>query len=533
MDTLNAMPEDVLSSGHTTSLWTDTVSPLKYESLSRNIETDVVIVGGGIAGLSVAYNLSKAGKKVVVVEDGYLGSGETGRTTAHITNALDDRYFEIQKIHGREVAQLAAESHTQAIGFIKETVATENIDCDFCELDGHLFLHPSDTRKTIDDEFSATREVLLTTSLSEETVTGMASQAGPFLTFKNQAQFHPLRYMKGLAEAIIKYGGEIYTSTRATEINKNGVQTKDFEIKANHVVVTTNTPVNDMVTMHTKQYPYRSYVIAVMIPKNSLKPALWWDTGDHDSKWITMPYHYVRMYQYNDQNDLLIVGGQDHKTGQADAEDLPEQDRYEALSSWAKERFPMMGEEIYRWSGQVMEPIDALAFIGRNPGDKNIYIATGDSGNGITHGTIAGLLITDLIVEKENKWEKLYDPSRLMLHSLGDYLHEAGNMAAQYIDFFKGENVSAIDELATSQGVVISEGLKKVAVFKNTNGTLNTFSAICPHLGCVLQWNGSEKSFDCPCHGSRFTHEGKLINGPANTDLKKIVLKRTTDTDGS
>lgn len=185
----------------------------------------------------------------------------------------------------------------------------------------------------------------------------------------------------------------------------------------------------------------------------------------------------------------------------------------------------MSGEIIYKWSGQVMESIDGLAFIGKNPGDDNIYIVTGDSGNGMTHCTIAGLIITDLIMGKENPWQELYDPSRLMFRALGDYLHEVGNMTAQYVDFLTPGDIKSSDELKTGEGAVVRKGLKKIAVYKNENGVLKAFSAICPHLGCILQWNADEKSFDCPCHGSRFSFEGKLINGPAVSDLQEIKIK--------
>ena len=517
--------DGITTSGHNESLWVDTAKPLKYSKLESDLETEVVIVGGGLAGLSVGYCLSKAGKKVVIIEDGFLGSGETGRTTAHITNALDDRYFEIQRIHGKEAASLAAASHTSAINFISDTVSRENIDCDLQKVDGYLFPHPADNRKTIDDEFEATRECGLDTTLSESVPPGIYDQEGPVLTFKQQSQFHPLKYLKGLADAIIKNGGQIYTESRVDEVSKSGVKVKDHEVKAQHIVVTTNTPFNDWVTMHTKQYAYRSYVITALLPKGSLQPALWWDTGDPTSKWISQPYHYARIYDYNDENDVLIVGGADHKTGQADAEDMPEEERYYSLRSWAKKHFPMIGEEIYHWSGQVMEPVDALAFIGRNPGDKNIYICTGDSGNGMTHCTIAGMLISDLILEKENPWEKIYDPSRMMFHSLGNYIKEAGNMAAQYADFITAGDIPSAKELEAGKGAIISHGLNKIAVYKDEKGILKTYSAICPHLGCVLQYNAEERSFDCPCHGSRFTTEGKLINGPAVTDLKPIEFK--------
>ena len=517
--------ESTITSGHNISLWVDTTLPIKYSKLGQSLETEIVIVGGGLAGLSVGYCLSKAGKKVVILEDGFLGSGETGRTTAHITNALDDRYYEIQRIHGKEAASLAAASHTSAINFIAETVNAENIDCDLQQVDGYLFPHAADENKTINKEYIATQESGLDTVLLESGAPGIQDQEGPFLVFKDQRQFHPLKYLKGLAEAIVKNGGQIYTESRVDEVSKTGVKLKDLEVKAEHIVVTTNTPFNDWVTMHTKQYAYRSYVITALIPKNSLQPALWWDTGDPTSTWISQPYHYARIYGYNDENDVLIVGGGDHKTGQADAEKIPEEERYYEIRSWAKKHFPMIGKEIYKWSGQVMEPVDALAFIGRNPGDKNIYIATGDSGNGMTHCSIAGMLLSDLILQKDNPWEKLYDPSRLMLHSLGDYLHEAGNMAAQYADFITAGDLISTKDLEAGKGAIISHGLNKIAVYKDDQGLVKAYSAICPHLGCVLQYNSDEKSFDCPCHGSRFTTEGKLINGPAMTDLKQIEYK--------
>lgn len=525
MDTLKIPVADgVVTSGHHKTIWTETIEPLKYAQLGKDIKTDVVVVGGGLGGLTVAYRLSKLGKKVVVVEDGYLGSGETGRTTAHIVNALDDRYFEIQKIHGKEAAKLAADSHTAAIDMVANIVQDEKIDCEFRRIDGYLFPHETDTRRTIDDEFIATRESGINTDLLED-VPDICDQTGPCLKFPNQAQFHPLKYLRGLADAIIKNGGEIYTESRAEEINTEGIKVKGFSINAQHIVVATNTPINDWVTMHTKQFPYRTYVIAAKIPKDSVKPALWWDTGDHKTKLILMPYHYVRVEQCDEKNDLLIVGGGDHKTGQADTVDMSADERYSGLKAWASKKFPMIGEVMYRWSGQVMESVDGMAFIGKNPGDDNIYIVTGDSGNGMTHCTIAGIIIPDLIMGKENPWQELYDPSRLMFRALGDYLHEVGNMTAQYVDFLTPGDIKSSDELKTGEGAVVRKGLKKIAVYKNENGVLKAFSAICPHLGCILQWNADEKSFDCPCHGSRFSFEGKLINGPAVSDLQEIKIK--------
>lgn len=511
------------SAGYHASCWADSVKMLLYDSLRANASTQVVVVGAGIAGLSTAYQLAKLGYDVIVLEDGNVASGETGKTTAHLTNALDDRYFEIENLFGEEVSRLAADSHTTAIQFVEDTVREENIQCDFKRLNGYLFLHPSDKIKTLEDELGATHRAGLDTSLIRDTPC-FPKYGGPCLRFVGQAQFHPLKYIEGLCKAITRCGGKIFTSTHVSRIAKEGVEANGFFVKADHVVVATNTPINDMVTMHTKQFAYRTYVIAARIPKDVLPLALWWDTGDQQSTWQTKPYHYIRTQPFNDEYDLLICGGEDHKTGQAGKENIPEEDRYTILEFWARERFPFIHSIAYRWSGQIMEPLDSLGFIGRNPGDENIYIVTGDSGNGMTHGTIAGILITDLIQGKPNRWEKVYDPARVNLRKTGDYLKEVGSMAAQYLDYLLPGDVASIQDLRPNDGAIVRSGVKKMAVYKDVQGRVHAFSATCPHLGCNVRWNKDEHSFDCPCHGSRFDAMGKVINGPALEDLKPVEV---------
>lgn len=517
--------EGQLTSGSNLSCWIDSIEPLIFTPLEENLSTETIVIGGGIAGLSVAYCLARAGRSVIVIEDGYIGSGESGRTTAHLVNALDDRYAEIEKKLGKEASRLAARSHTAAIDFIEKVSKDEKIDCDFRRVDGYLFLHPSDTIKTLKDESGATRRAGIETELLTETPF-LANVNSPCLRFPAQGQFHPLRYLKGLCEAIIRYGGKIFTGTHADTIREKLVTANGFNIDANHVVVATNTPVNDLVTMHTKQHPYRTYVIGATVPKGSIPFALWWDTGDINSRWVTDPYHYVRLESYDEVSDLVIAGGEDHKTGQADEEKLPEEGRFNNLIAWVREKFPGITDIIYKWSGQVMEPVDSLAFIGRNPGDQNIYIATGDSGNGMTHGTIAGMMISDLIRGVDNPWAKIYDPSRITVRATGDFLKEVGNMAAQYLDYLSEGDLPSVENLQRDSGAIVNIGLRKVAVYRDAGNVIHAYSAICPHLGCILKWNDSERSFDCPCHGSRFTYEGKVINGPAQTDLKKLEIRK-------
>jgi Rieske Fe-S protein len=260
--------------------------------------------------------------------------------------------------------------------------------------------------------------------------------------------------------------------------------------------------VNDWVAIHTKQAAYRTYVIGMRIAKGSVPKALYWDTLD--------PYHYVRLAR-DGKNEFLIVGGEDHKTGQAD--DAAE--RFERLESWTRERFSSVSDVDFRWSGQVIEPVDSLAFIGRNPGDKNIYVVTGASGNGMTYGAIAGILLADLVQGRKNEWESLYDPSRVSLKAASEFAKENLNVALQYGDFATPGDVEGVRDIAPGTGAIVRDGIKKLAVYRNTHGVLHKCSAVCPHLGCVVAWNTMEKTWDCPCHGSRFDPYGKVLNGPA------------------
>ena len=497
------------------SVWMDTVEVPPESSLTEKVNADVCIVGAGIAGMSTAYLLAREGKSVIVVDDGPIGGGMTGRTTAHLVNALDDRYFELERLHGEEGARLAAESHTAAISAVEAIVEQEAIECEFERLDGYLFVPPRDPKKILDDELEAAHKAGLTDIEKVERVPWDSYDTGAALRFPRQAQFHPLKYLAGLAKAIKEKGGRIYTQTHAKEI-EGGKQARvetsgGGVVTAAAVVVATNTPVNDLIAIHTKQAPYQTYVIGARIPLGSVTRALYWDTPD--------PYHYLRIETVGkgaEAHDVLIVGGEDHKTGQQDDANK----RFGALERWTRHRFPMVEGIEYRWSGEVLEPNDGLAFIGRNPMDaKNVFIATGDSGNGMTHGTIAGILLTDLILERKNPWESIYEPSRITLKALPEFARENLNVAKQYADLVLAGDVDSIDEIKPGAGAIISRGLHKLAVYCDPQGEVHELSAVCPHLGCIVNWNTLENTWDCPCHGSRYDALGKVIQGPANSDL--------------
>ncbi|HLG03321.1 MAG TPA: FAD-dependent oxidoreductase, partial [Bacteroidia bacterium] len=309
--------------------------------------------------------------------------------------------------------------------------------------------------------------------------------------------------------------------THAAKIESNGIVTREgFTVTAKHIVVATNSPVNNKYLLHLRQYAYRTYVIGAKVKKGLLPRALWWDTGDHSVNKSIPPYHYVRTQHMDENYDLLICGGEDHPTGLAEQEGLPEKSRYFALENWARERFPIE-EVIYRWSGQVMEPMDSLAYIGRNPVDKdNIYVVTGDSGNGMTYGSFAGMLVSDLVNGKKNKWERIFSPSRFnLLKSGGVFFKEVfGNLLAYLKSRPKGDEHN-VRELPPGEGWIINQEGKKYGIFRDHVDGYHLVDAECAHMKCIVKWNADEKTWDCPCHGSRYSWKGHVMNGPANRDL--------------
>ncbi|HLM72326.1 MAG TPA: FAD-dependent oxidoreductase [Polyangiaceae bacterium] len=507
--------------------WTHAVLP-PIAPMATDHTAAVCIVGAGIAGLTTAYMLAKEGRGVIVLDDGVIGGGESGFTTAHIVNALDRRWTELAKLHSAKRLRLAAESHTAAINMIETIVTAENIDCDFRRVPGYLFAAPHHPASTIKDEVDAAHRAGLGLVVEVEQAPIPGFTTGPAAKFPEQAQFHILRYLGGLARAIESYGGKIYTRAHVTEIDEESkpdhviVKTdRGVNVIANEVVLATNTPFMPKFSTHMKQAGYRTYVIGLRMPRGAVLPALFWDTED--------PFHYVRLANVDGKDgpdEILIVGGEDHKTGQASDADQ----RHARLEAWARERFPMAGEVLHRWSGEVMETMDGLAFIGRVRKEARVIMVTGDCGNGMTHSTIAGMLINDLVHGRENEWAELYDPQRvnMSLQSASEYLKENLNTAAQYADWVTGGDLDDVEKLPAGCGAIMRKGLHKLAVYRDPQGHVHERSAVCPHLGCIVHWNSAEHTWDCPCHGSRFEATGRVVHGPATSDLKPV----DTDTPG-
>jgi glycine/D-amino acid oxidase-like deaminating enzyme/nitrite reductase/ring-hydroxylating ferredoxin subunit len=516
--------------GATMSLWEGTADVPRFPALERDLTADVCVVGAGMAGISTAYHLAREGKKVVVVDDGPIGGGETGRTTAHLTWAMDDRIYTLQSVHGERNARLIVESHAAAVNRIEELVKLEQIDCDFMRIDGYLMPNEPGDRDSLVKELEAAHRAGLSDVTMVERAPIATFESGSSLRFPNQGQFHPLRYLNALADAVVnKFGGEIYCDSHVDKVEGGSscvvTLANGKKISADAVCVCTNASISDYVRTHAKMAPYRTYVVAFAIPRGSVDPALFWDDAD--------PYHYVRVQSLKaDQSergptkgeilwDVLIVGGEDHKTAHGD----DGVERWNRLEQWTRARWPNVRDVLYRWSGQVMEPNDYLAFIGRNPdGTENVYMASGDSGQGMTHGTIAGIVLTDLILGRDNPWIELYDPRRVSLKpsAVKEFAKENLDVAVQMARGYLAPDQVSLDDIPPGEGRIVRRGAHKIAVYRDPSGQLVEKSAACTHLKCTVEWNSVEKSWDCPCHGSRFDPHGNVLNGPAITALQDV-----------
>lgn len=500
------------SSEQTTPLWPQTTRIPARPPLAADAAADVVVVGAGMAGLSAAYGLAIAGRRVVVLDAGQVGGGETERTTAHLSTVLDCGYLAVERVRGPASSRLAAESHARAIDEIERIAAFERIDCGFERVDGFLFAPPNSPLDLLEAELGASQRAGL---IGVERVSHAPLgdyHTGPAVRYPRQAQFNPLRYVAALAAAVERLGGRIYGDTRAVAVDGGpgaGVTTKGGRrVSAGAVVVATNTPFNDRVVLQTKQASYRSYVVAAPVAAGSVQRGLFWD--------LEQPFHYARAETLTDGTVVLMVGGEDHKTGQGNDHEK----RYRRLEEWARARFPSFGKVSHRWSGQIVNTADGLAYIGRNPGaQEDVYVVTGDCGHGMTHGAIAGILLPALIAGRDHRWSGLYQPNRTPARSFNRWARENLNAAAQYGSLLLPGEVSSPEDVAPGCGAVMRRGLGQVAVYRAPDGTVHENSASCPHLGAAVCWNAAEKTWDCPAHGSRFSAEGKVLNGPANSDL--------------
>jgi glycine/D-amino acid oxidase-like deaminating enzyme/nitrite reductase/ring-hydroxylating ferredoxin subunit len=474
---------------------------------------DVVVVGSGIAGLSTAYELAQRKLSVIVVDRGPICAGMTARTTAHLAPLCDDLMSEMTRLRGQELARDFYLSQAAAVSRIEQVQKAETIECDFRRLDGYLFQGRRQGSDIIDKELDAVRAVGAPVErLVGVPLAGCADRH--VLRYADQATFHPLKYLAGLVRACAGRGVKFFSETAVQDVvEENGgvrVNTTRGAISAADAVIATNSPIVDQYALHTKMAPYRTYAMAFAIKSGALPDALYWDTED--------PYHYVRLQTGERGKEYVIVGGEDHKTGEADDADT----RFSRLEDWARELIPALENITHRWSGQVLDTIDYAGFIGRNPGNAHIYVVTGDSGQGMTHGVAGALINADLITQGKSEWAHVYAPDRKPVAAIGNYLRENATALKNLAEYLTPGEIGSIEELKPGQGAILRQGLSKIAAYRDTKGVVRLHSSSCTHIGCQLHFNSFEHTWDCPCHGSIFGVDGEPLNAPAISALQPV-----------
>ena len=503
-----------------------------YETLSASLTCDVLVIGAGIAGLHTAYELLQRGRQVVVIDDGNVCSGETGRTTAMLNSVPDDHLFTVQSMYGKPAARTLYKAMHDALHRMHTISTAEGIQCDWEWLDAHLIVGCSTShadypkeRPTLDKEIAACHEAgfaeVRRAVMPPSLIPGI--DAGEAVVYPGQAQYHPVKYINGLADAIVKRGGKIYTGTHAQEI-QGGEQSQVVTlsghiIKPRVIVQATNIPITNRVSIIDRLENLRTFLIAAEIPQAVQYPSLQIDD-------LEDPYHYIRTVKDGSgRNAYLLVGGEDHAVG---VDNLEEQvKKFDSLESWMRERWPNVGRVVYQWTGQIQEPIDLLPLTGHNPHDAdNVFIHTGDSGNGMIFGPVAGVVLADLITGTQTDATRLFDPKRKPIRAAGTYLKHGLEMGSRYRRWLSRGDVNDIEDIPRCEGAVVTQGwAAHVCVYKDEGGGVHGFNAVCPHLGAILKWNESEKSWDCPAHGSRWNRMGEIVNGPAKSNLDKVEVK--------
>jgi glycine/D-amino acid oxidase-like deaminating enzyme/nitrite reductase/ring-hydroxylating ferredoxin subunit len=499
-----------------TSYWMKDASMIEAGPLKSDAVCDVVVIGSGIAGLSTAYELTRFGRTVIVIDRGRIGRGMTARTTAHLATELDDFYSELIDVRGEDEARIYYDSQVAAVNRIEAICRDEGINADFARLDGFLYPAEEAHRADLEQEYQACLKIGVDVEwIANAPVPGI--QTGKALRFPGQGRLHPTKYLNGLARVVLARGGHLHADTAYMSHDEADGHVEittapGHRIRAGAAVFATNSPVNDRVAIHTKQIPNRTYAIAGRVPKGSVPDALVWDTYD--------AYHYVRIQPHSAVDDLIIIGGEDHRSGEASDMDK----RLANLERWARRCYPSLGKVEYRWSGQVMEPVDFMPYSGRNPGSRNIYVHTGDSGQGITNGVAGSLTILPLILGEDSRYAPVLEPSRKSFSStaLGGFIQSQAEVVKNMAEHIGPSEVSSVDEIAPGEGAIMRQGAFKIACYKTEDGKVTRTSAICTHIGCVVHWNTFEKCWDCPCHGSQFSASGDVLNGPAVTDLARV-----------
>ncbi|RJR25791.1 FAD-dependent oxidoreductase [Candidatus Microgenomates bacterium] len=497
--------------GKPSSFWLETAPDKQFPKAKGYFSLDVAVIGGGIVGITTAYLLGKAGLKVAVLEKDKILHGVTGHTTAKLTSQHGLIYRHLINNFGREKAQTYAEANQKAIEKVFEIAEKEKIECDLKRALAYTYTEEENDRKEALEEIKACQSLGLPAKLKEEISLPFKTKGAA--CFENQAIFHPLKFLYSLAEIVSKNGGLIFENSKVIKVNEGKeclIKTEEAEIKAKKAILATNFPIYDQCYFFARMWPKRSYALAV-----KLREKLPEDYFISSRK----KFHSIRPHFY-DKGSILIIGGEPHRTGQGnDTVKL-----YKNLIEFAQKNFEV-DSVLYRWSTHDQMPADNVPFIGRSSlRSKNIFVATGFKGWGMSHGIVAAMLFLDLVNEQKNPWGELYDPCRFEgKASVKTIIDQGITVAKEYLgNRFPGRKQQSPRELKKKEAAIGEENSQKIAIYKDGEGKSHKVSAVCTHMGCTVSWNNAEKSWDCPCHGSRFNHKGEVIHAPAVKNLKKI-----------
>lgn len=492
------------------SIWQEEIKSFP-QAINFETEYDVAIVGGGITGVSTAYELQKAGKNCILLEAANIGFGTTGGTTAHLNNFIDTTYSEAIKKFGLEDAKLLFESASDAIAIIEKNIRDNHIDCDYEKKIGQLFALDEKQAKQLDDIMDGAKKVGC-----EMNPIHHISFPIPFIKaveIPGQAQFHPIKYIDALCHSFLNSGGTIVENCFCRSHSENDgwitVETSRGIIKTKNLVYATHIPPG-VSMLHFTNAPYRSYSIAFTLSNGSYPEELGYDLMD--------PYHYYRVQEVNGEK-LLIAGGEDHKTGHCEDTGVC----FSNLENYVRQHFDVDVVK-YSWSSQYYEPVDSLPYIGKMPGNSRIFTATGFRGNGMIFGTLSSRIISELILTGNSKYFWLFSPSRITpIAGFSEFVKENVTVAADFIkDKLFIERISSLAEINDGEAKVVQYEGDSYAIYRENGGRLHLLKSTCPHAKCEVRWNSAEISWDCPCHGSRFSINGKVLTAPSVNDLQKL-----------
>jgi len=501
----------MLRDGAKKSIWQDTVDPYSpTNAWLKDTVYDVLIVGGGITGLTTALMLQQEGKRCILAEGVNIGFGSTGGTTAHLNTFFDTPYNEVEKKFSKEDAQLLARGGKEAIDIIEDMVNKYSIGCEFAYKPAYLISEDEKQAKELEEIYLASERAGVNVAWTDEIAVDIPFTKAAKFGF--QAQMHPLLYLHGLAAAFEQLGGVILQDCSVQNIKHQQplvAETSLGEIFATQAVYATHIPPG-LNILHMRNAPYRSYVMAFTTTSGMYPDAEVYDMQD--------PYHYIRTQIVNG-NSYLIVGGFDHKTGHEKNTEYV----FSELEAYARKYFSI-AEVAWQWSSQYYIPADGLPYIGRMPGCDNIYTATGYNGNGMIFGTLAGRIITQMITQDDSPYRQLFSPSRIKpIAGFEKFVKENADVVSLFISQrLRPDDIIELTALAHGEATVAEWNGKKVAIYKDERGHVYAVDPICPHAGCTVSWNTAEKSWDCPCHGGRYAPNGVLLTGPATKGLTQI-----------